>query len=124
MPALSLVVLATSYIAVLGPHLIGFVAHNWLVVLTIVCLLAATVEVRETTILRFLTHPYLQVADRINYCFYLAQLPLFFMQDAYLSNHTALPLWTIPATLVVITLIALGLHSGVERLVYKWFSKR
>lgn len=122
--ALASLAFAGAYIAGFGPRLIGFVPHNWAVVPAVVILLAAIVDVQRTKVLRVLAHPVLVYAGKVSYCFYLMQLPLFFLQDIYLTNHPSLPVWSTPTTLVTTLVLAVLLHHGVEVPAHKWLLNR
>jgi peptidoglycan/LPS O-acetylase OafA/YrhL len=120
--ALGMVAVAVAYIAALGYWLEGYVAHNWLVVPAIVSLLAALVEAPRTKVLRFLAHPWLVYAGRLSYCFYIAQLPFFAVQDLQLEAHLPLTAWwwSGPAVFGGTTLLAMLLHHGVELPAHRW----
>jgi peptidoglycan/LPS O-acetylase OafA/YrhL len=120
--ALGLVGLASVYIIKCGYLLEGFVAHNLLVVPAIVGLLAALVEAPRTKVLRFLAHPWLVYAGRLSYCFYIAQLPFFVLQDIRLEAHLPLTAWwwSGPAVFGGTTLIAVLLHHFGELPAHRW----
>lgn len=118
--ALTMVGIAGIYIAGAGPRLTGFVAHNWLVVPAIVCLLAALVDVRKTKFLRVLTHPWVEYAGRVSYCFYLVQFPFFMIQDVRIENNLPLFWWSGFATFVVTAILAILLHHGIEVPAQRW----
>lgn len=118
--ALAAIAIAGTYVAGFGPKLIGFVAHNWLVVPAIVILLAGIVEARNTKALRILMHPWLVYAGRVSYCFYIAQLPLFYFQDLRLSHQLTLPWWTGVLTFALTSIIAVVLHHLVEVPMHQW----
>lgn len=122
--ALGAIAVAGTYIAGFGPKLIGFVAHNWLVVPAIVILLAGIVDAKKTKVLRLLTHPWLVYAGRVSYCFYIAQLPLFCYQDFLLQRQPTLPWWSGILTFVLTTIIAVVLHHAVEVPMHKWLLKK
>lgn len=118
--ALLAIGIAGTYIAGFGPKLYGFVPHNWMVVPAIIILLASIVEAKQTKVLRFLTHPWLVYAGRISYCFYIAQLPLFCIQDFMLMHQPALPWWSGVLTFGVTTAMAIILHHFVEMPIHQW----
>jgi peptidoglycan/LPS O-acetylase OafA/YrhL len=120
--ALALVAVAAVYIANRGYLLEGFVVHNWLVVPAIVGLLAALVDAPRTKVLRFLGHPWLVYAGRLSYCFYIAQLPFFVLQDIRLEAHLPLTAWwwSGPAVFAGATVVAVLLHHLVELPAHRW----
>ncbi|QKG51617.1 acyltransferase family protein [Hymenobacter sp. BRD67] len=122
--ALVMVGIAGTYIAGAGPRLLGFVAHNWLIVPAIICLLAALVDIDKTKFLRLLTHPVAEYAGRISYCFYLAQLPFFMIQDIRLGKNLPLFWWYGFATFLATTLVAILLHHVVEVPSHKWLMSK
>ncbi|MFD1873200.1 acyltransferase family protein [Hymenobacter bucti] len=120
--ALGLVGIASVYIAERAYWLEGFVAHNWLVVPAIVSLVAALADAPRTKVLRLLAHPWLVYAGRLSYCFYLAQLPFFVLQDIQLEAHQPLTAWwwSGPAVFGATTVVAVLLHHGVELPAHRW----
>ena len=122
--AISLLLVTCAYIAGFGPHFIGFVAHNWLVVPCIIVVLAAIIDISQTKFLRLLTHDWLLYAGRVSYCFYLAQLPIFYIQDLYLQSHLSLPWWSAPITLLATCATGAFLHHFIELPAHRWLIDR
>lgn len=122
--ALLMVSIAGIYIAGAGQRLTGFVAHNWLIVPAIVSLLAALVDVDKTKLLRLLTYPWVEYAGRISYCFYLAQLPFFMMEDIYSSKRIPLPWWSGLVIFFATTVVAILLHHGIEVPSHRWLMSK
>jgi peptidoglycan/LPS O-acetylase OafA/YrhL len=120
--ALGMVAVAIAYIAQRGYWLAGYVAHNWVVVPAIVALLAALADAPRTKLLRFLAHPWLVYAGRLSYCFYIAQLPFFVLQDIQLAAHQPLPAWwwSGPVVFGGTTVVAVLLHHYVELPAHRW----
>lgn len=120
--ALGLIAVATAYLAQYAHWLEGYVVHNWLVVPAIVVLLAALVDAPRTKLLRLLAHPWLVYAGRLSYCFYIAQLPFFVLQDIRLEAHLPLTAWwwSGPVVFAGTTVVAVLLHHLVELPAHRW----
>ena len=120
--AVAVLVVATVYIVLFGSRLVGFVVHNWLVVPAIVGVLAASVDIGRTKVLKLLAHPWLVYAGRISYCFYVVQLPLFLAEEILLERHLLRPAqqWIGVPIFLLTTLLAVLAHKWVEQPAYRW----
>ncbi|WP_375416121.1 acyltransferase family protein [uncultured Hymenobacter sp.] len=115
--AVALLALTAVYLAFAGPLVSGRLTHNWLVVPTVVALLAVLAQPRQSRAFAWLESRPMQYLGRISYSFYIAQLPLVFVLDPLLASgrlsHTD---WRVaPLALLINLLGGVLLHELVEK---------
>jgi peptidoglycan/LPS O-acetylase OafA/YrhL len=117
--ALGLLVVAAVYLSFAGPRLHQWtsVIHNWLVVPTIVTLLAVLARPQQGRWFRWLESKPLHYLGKISYCFYIVILPLLFILDLGIAkgqiNKTNV--WVMPISLSIGLLLACIVHELVEK---------
>lgn len=122
----ALLALTAVYLAFAGPLISGRLTHNWLVVPTVVALLAVLAQPHQSRAFAWLASRPMQYLGHISYCFYIAQLPLVFVLDPLLaSGRLRHADWRVaPLALLVNLLGGVLLHELVEKKAHAWLMNR
>lgn len=124
--AVALLGLGAAYLSLAGPHLVGTLLHNWLMLPILVVLLNVLAQTTPSRAFKWLGSAPMEYLGRISYSFYIAQHPLVFVLDPLLKAGRLDPHdWRIlPVAFVANLAGAVVLYELVEKRAHSFLMTR